>query len=221
MRHKNDKGVVGTFIFFSPTGDEIDFEITAGKARQVQLNMFWQGQSLHGADGNSQIITMPQGFDTADWHAYTLDWNAQRIVYSIDGQAVKTIYRKDFKDDKGRFQYPATPMRAQVSVWDSSRMAKGTQKWTGGKPDYANADQYGTFTTQLKCELPPCAPSAAPLALCRCPRADPIIARSPALTIECNDPSSLSAGRNYGFSKKLDAKSGEPAVIGTDRASTV
>ncbi|CEH12425.1 GLYCOSIDASE CRH2-RELATED [Ceraceosorus bombacis] len=193
LRHANNKGIVGAFILMSPTADEIDFEITGGQSRQVQLNMFAQGKAFSGGDSNSATITQGPEFDTADWHAYTLDWSPTRIIYSIDGVEVRTLKRSSFKSKKdGYYKYPATPMRAQVSVWDASDMAKGTVEWAGGRADYSKADSHGTFTTQIR-----------------------------SLTVECHDPESLGAGSAYGFSKSIDAKSGELKVVATSRKTTI
>ena len=71
-------------------------------------------------------------------HEYTVDWNADRIVWSIDGLAVRTVTREE-ADGK----YPNTKSRIQLAVWDGDAGALGTRIWAGGYVDWNATDSKG------------------------------------------------------------------------------
>ena len=71
-------------------------------------------------------------------HEYIVDWNADRIVWSIDGLAVRTVTREE-ADGK----YPNTKSRIQLAVWDGGAGALGTRIWAGGYVDWNATDSKG------------------------------------------------------------------------------
>lgn len=133
-------GIVSSTVLQSDCLDEIDWEWLGGDDTQVQSNYFGKGQTasynrgaFHSAPGNHD------GF-----HTYSIDWTADRIVWSIDGQTV----RVQSAADAPAGQYPQTPMMIKVGAWsggDPSNSA-GTIQWAGGYTDYSA----GPYTMYLK-----------------------------------------------------------------------
>lgn len=94
---KND-GVVSSF--FTCTGnydnnnewDEIDFEILGKDTTKVQLNFF-----RNGTGGHEYMVDL--GFDSSeDFHTYTFDWHADKIIWYVDGQEVHRVEGKAAKE---------------------------------------------------------------------------------------------------------------------------
>ncbi|KAK5079084.1 transglycosylase [Lithohypha guttulata] len=134
-------GIVSSAVLLSDCLDEIDWEWLGGDDNQVQSNYFGKGQTttgynrgaFHGAPGNHD------GFNT-----YTIDWTAEQIVWSINGNTVRVL--KASEAEAG--QYPQTPMQIKVGSWagGDSANAPGTIVWAGGPVDYSA----GPFTMYLK-----------------------------------------------------------------------
>lgn len=135
------KGIVSSAILQSDCLDEIDFEWLGGDNAQVQSNYFGKGQTttgynrgaFHGATGNHD-----------QFRTYSIDWNADQIVWSIDGQTVRVLTPATAEAG----QYPQTPMQVKVGIWaggDPSN-SPGTVQWAGGYTDYTQ----GPYTMYLK-----------------------------------------------------------------------
>lgn len=60
----------------------------------------WVSSALHGPgySGNTPInarYTFPAGQDVTGWHTYAVDWNADRIIFEVDGNAYYTVTKAD------------------------------------------------------------------------------------------------------------------------------
>ena len=133
-------GIVSSCVLQSDTLDEIDWEWLGGDSGQVQSNYFGQGKTtdynrgaFHPAPGNHD------GFKT-----YSIDWTADQIVWSIDGQTVRALS----SSTASQYPYPQTPMMIKVGAWcgGCSSNAPGTIQWAGGAASFAS----GGSSMQIK-----------------------------------------------------------------------
>ncbi|KAJ3332904.1 hypothetical protein HDU76_012641 [Blyttiomyces sp. JEL0837] len=148
-------GIVTTFITMSDRGDEIDVEILPGANPPVTSNLFYKRILEFGVHGGASGI--PSGGKVDDgYHQYTIDWNSQRIIWSIDGTPVRTYKQSDsFEQNSmvnGEYYYPSTPSVIQFGVWDGGDSdSSGVSQWAGGPvtwtSDYFEA-QYGPLVIQ-------------------------------------------------------------------------
>jgi len=134
-------GIVSSAVLLSDCLDEIDWEWLGGDDSQVQSNYFGKGQTttgytrgaFHGAQGNHDSFS-----------TYSIDWTADQIVWSINGNTVRVLKPSDAAPG----QYPQTPMHIKVGSWagGDSANAEGTIAWAGGLVDYSQ----GPYTMYLK-----------------------------------------------------------------------
>ncbi len=72
----------------------------------------WVGVALHGTgySGETPLVNkyfFTPGTDVTDWHEYEVDWNAERIVFKIDGRTTYRATRPMVQFyDKWRFDTP-------------------------------------------------------------------------------------------------------------------
>lgn len=150
MKSSRDKGVITAFILFSDVQDEIDYEFVGYDLTHPQSNYYAQGILDYT---NSENTTVSDTFE--NWHDYEIDWNPDRIEWSIDGKKVRTLKKEDtWNKTKETYDYPQTPSRVQVSLWPGgdSRNGLGTIEWAGGKINWDSTDiqEYGYYYAFIK-----------------------------------------------------------------------
>ncbi|KAI0819579.1 concanavalin A-like lectin/glucanase [Trametes gibbosa] len=149
-------GVVSAAILIADEHDEIDIELVGGDPKHWQTNVFaptpHDDQPLYGAFGG--IEDFPHGSQNVTAvHSYTIDWNAERIQWSVDGSEVRTLRKADTKKD-GALHYPTHPTRLQLGIWDASAPA-GTSEWARGPIDWDDAPERMRATFQsIQVECP-------------------------------------------------------------------
>lgn len=141
VRAAKGAGIVTSLVLQSDDLDEIDWEWIGSDAQKslVQTNYFSKGNATtydRGANFNVD--------DTIDtFHTYSLDWTKDRLIWSIDGTAVRTL---ENTGQTGAYAYPQTPMQIKLGTWCGGCSTDvGTQEWAGGKPDWAQAPFDGYY----------------------------------------------------------------------------
>lgn len=97
-------------------------------------------------------------------HEYEIDWTPDRIIWSIDGNKVRTKERSEtWNATSNRYDYPQTPSRVQMSVWPAGlpTNGEGTIVWGGGLVDWSseymsNNYYFAAFSeVKMECYAPP------------------------------------------------------------------
>ncbi|KAI3496178.1 hypothetical protein L1887_38532 [Cichorium endivia] len=154
--HGNSAGTV-TAYYLSSTGskwDEIDFEFLgnlSGDPYILHTNVFTQGKG----DREQQFYLW---FDpTADFHTYSILWNPQLILFSVDGTPIR-----EFKNAESKgVPFPKNqPMKIHSSLWNADDWAT-----RGGlvKTDWSQAPftaSYRNFSAQACVVAKPGTPSS-------------------------------------------------------------
>ncbi|KAL1991009.1 hypothetical protein VTN49DRAFT_5513 [Thermomyces lanuginosus] len=134
------QGIVSSAVLQSDDLDEIDWEFLGGEPDTVQTNYFSKGDT--SSYDREQTFAAPS--NNKQFHTYTVDWTAERIVWLIDGTPVRTLKAAE----AGSYGYPQTPMMIRVGVWAGGdpNNAQGTIDWAGGLTNYND----GPFTMYCK-----------------------------------------------------------------------
>lgn len=136
MKCASGTGIVSSVVLESDDLDEIDMEFLGGYSTEMQAMYFGKGQS-----GTEVTVTTPDC--QSNFVQYTVDWSANRIIWSVAGSQVRVL---EYNDANGR--YPQTPMRLKLGIWaggDPSN-SQGTIGWAGGTTDYSD----GPFTMTVQ-----------------------------------------------------------------------
>ncbi|CAJ2649743.1 unnamed protein product [Trifolium pratense] len=128
----NSASTVTAYYLSSKGGawDEIDFEFLgnlSGDPYILHTNVFSQGK------GNREQQFYLWFDPTADFHTYSILWNPQRIVFSVDGTPIREFKNMESKG----IPFPKKqPMRIYSSLWNADDWAT-----RGGlvKTDWSNA----------------------------------------------------------------------------------
>ncbi|OAL34362.1 hypothetical protein AYO20_06415 [Fonsecaea nubica] len=132
-------GIITSAVMMSDDLDEIDWEWSgnnfAGSSGAVQTNYFGKGQVGYSDRGSQPAVDDPEH----KFQTYTLDWTPEKLVWSIDGVAVRTL--KNTGATTGSYQYPQTPSRLHLGLWCSGdpSTAAGTVHWGGGYTNFSAA----------------------------------------------------------------------------------
>lgn len=134
-------GIVSSIVFESDDLDEIDWEALGGNTAQIETNYFGKGDTTTYDRATWPGVANPQ----STFHTYTVNWQKDKTVWSIDGTPVRTL---NYADAQGGARYPQTPMRVRIGSWAGGdpNNAKGTIEWAGGETDYSKAP----FTMYIK-----------------------------------------------------------------------
>lgn len=138
-------GIVSSMVMLSDDLDEIDWEFRGGITDSVQTNYFGKGYT--GTYNRSTTVTVasPQ----AQFHTYAVDWSKEALIWSIDGKAIRTL--KASEADGNGDQYPQTPMKISLSLWDGGDPDKdpNTISWAGGKTPIPPPQPYTMFVSKV------------------------------------------------------------------------
>lgn len=145
MKASDGQGIVSSFVLESDDLDEVDWEWIGSDTKQVQSNYFGKGDDSTFDRGGFHAVASPQD----QFHTYKLDWTAEKLVWSIDGAAVRTLL---YADAKSGTRYPQTPMKVKIGSWvaGSSTAPQGTVEWAGGLADWTNNPTYKMVVKSVK-----------------------------------------------------------------------
>ncbi|KAI9845201.1 MAG: hypothetical protein M1838_001841 [Thelocarpon superellum] len=110
MQAAPGSGIVSTALMLSDDYDEIDWEFLGRDGSMVQTTYFGKGVPVNASSSASDSLPVPTS--QTGIHNYTLDWTADRIVWTVDGTAVVT---RTTADAAGKL--PQTPCQLRMGIW--------------------------------------------------------------------------------------------------------
>lgn len=128
-------GMVSSAILQSDDLDEIDWELLGATPDQAQTNYFGRGVT----ETYDREVTVADATATTAFNTYVIDWNQDRIIWSINGTPLRTLYAANADvDSTGKSEYPQTPMQIKIGPWAGGAPgnAQGTIEWAGGAINY-------------------------------------------------------------------------------------
>ena len=132
-------------VLLSDDLDEIDWKFLGGQKASVQTNYF--GKGFTGTYNRSTTVDVATPQD--NFHTYALDWSPDILIWSIDGKTVRTLKVADA--DGNGLQYPQSPMKVSLSLWDAGDPdAPGTQQWAGGITPIPPLESYTMYVKSVK-----------------------------------------------------------------------
>ncbi|KAI4143109.1 MAG: hypothetical protein LQ340_007113 [Diploschistes diacapsis] len=140
LKAASGQGAISSVVLLSDDLDEIDFEFLGAQDNNVQTNYFGKGIT-----GNyDREITVPVASPQETFHTYSVDWTAEAITWSIDGNVMRTLTPQTADTN----QYPQTPMRMKIGTWPSGDPSEpeGVIQWGGGLINYND----GPFTMTVQ-----------------------------------------------------------------------
>ncbi|KAI4115051.1 MAG: hypothetical protein LQ341_007750, partial [Variospora aurantia] len=137
-------GIVSSMVLLSADLDEVDWEFLGGATSTVQTNYFGKGYTGSYNRSTTPEVVSPQTM----FYTYALDWSPTALVWSIDGMAVRTLRAAD-ADGNGE-QYPQSPMKVSLGVWDAGDPDAATQVWGGGVTPIPPPEPYTMFVKSVK-----------------------------------------------------------------------
>ncbi|CAF9915146.1 hypothetical protein IMSHALPRED_002358 [Imshaugia aleurites] len=137
------KGIVSSMVLLSDDLDEIDWEFTGTNTAQAQTNYFGKGVLNYGVSEYVGVASPQTGF-----HTYAVDWSPTEIVWSIDGNVMRTLTA----DEAGN-EFPQTPMKVSLGLWDggdASKQSVDTVQWAGGPTQLPPTQNYTSYIKSVK-----------------------------------------------------------------------
>lgn len=134
-------GIVSSMVLISDDLDEIDLEWVGSDTLQVQSNYFSKGDTSTYSRGAYHPVTSPQ----TTMNTYAIDWTSERIVWYINGAAVRTL------TNNGDGTFPQSPMQVRFGSWAGGDPSNnpGTIQWAGGVTDFS-AGPYVYYVKSIK-----------------------------------------------------------------------
>lgn len=119
-RVANGTGMISSAVLISDNFDEIDFEFSGNNFGDTASQ--GKGQNNYfgkGITGNYDRGGWFNAYDPQDsFHTYTMDWSPDRLIWEVDGVAVRTFKYSDSTTKKGSaYQFPQTPCKFQLGIW--------------------------------------------------------------------------------------------------------
>ncbi|EXJ85394.1 hypothetical protein A1O1_05758 [Capronia coronata CBS 617.96] len=149
-------GIITGAVMMSDDMDEIDWEFSgnnfAGANGKVQTNFFGKGVTGYYDRGTTPAVNAPQD----QFHTYALDWSPDALIWSIDGQNVRTL--KNTHATSGEYQFPQSPSRLHLGVWCAGDPDNNgaTVAWGGGYTNFSQAP-FSAYVKSVKVTTPnPC-----------------------------------------------------------------
>ncbi|RDL36425.1 Uncharacterized protein BP5553_05777 [Venustampulla echinocandica] len=142
MKAATGQGIISSIVLQSEDLDEVDWEFMGGNATHAETNYFGKGNTT----SFDRAVYYPVDTDVREnFHNYTVDWTAERLIWMIDGKIVRTL---PFAEANKGHNYPQTPVTVRLGIWSGgdTSFPQGTIDWAGGLTDFSK----GPYTMYVK-----------------------------------------------------------------------